>query len=138
MNRSLGKNLEQESPKLPMLHSSSLTLGLGRRSAKLPGVVLSDVSITPDVEMVLLGVAHRLFVTFHQLFQLSTPLPLHKEQTVLDEVLADILVPDVYGDEGVCADLVLNVQLDSLVEDILSENLHSLRRKLFILNSSED
>ena len=71
--RSLG-NLEQDSQSFPC---SSLTLGLGRRSTKLPGVILGDVSVAPDVEMVLLGVAHRLFVTFHQLLQLPTPLPLH-------------------------------------------------------------
>ena len=120
-----------------MLHSSSLTLGLGRRSTKLPGIILSDVSIAPDVEMVLLRVAHRLFVTFHQLLQLSASLPLHKEQTILDEVLADILVPDVDGDEGVRADLIFDVQFDSLVENVLAENLHSLGSKFFILNSNE-
>ena len=116
-----------------MLQGSSLTLGLRRRSTELPGIILGDVSISPDVEMVLLGVAHRLFVTFHKLLQLPTPLPLHKKQAILDEVLADILFPDVDGDEAVGAHLVLHVQLDSLVQDVVAENLHSLGCKLFIL-----
>merc|ERR1719234_1002079 len=47
-----------ETPKkLLLLQGCSLTLGLGCRSSKLPGVILSDVSVAPDVEMVLLGVA---------------------------------------------------------------------------------
>ena len=116
--------------------SSSLTLGLGSWSTKLPGVILGDVSVAPDVEMVLLGVAHRLLVTFDQLLQLSTPLPLDQEQAVLNEVLADILLPDVDGDETVGAHLVLHVQLNSLVEDIIAENLHSLGCQFLILNSS--
>ena len=116
-----------------MLQGSSLTLGLRRRSTELPGIILGDVSISPDVEMVLLGVAHRLFVTFHKLLQLPTPLPLHKKQAILDEVLADILFPDVDGDEAVGAHLVLHVQLDSLVEDVLLEHLHALRRQLLVL-----
>merc|ERR1712192_101900 len=58
-------------PSFFLLQGCSLTLGLGRRSSKLPGVILGDVSIAPDVEMVLLGVAHRLLVTLDQLLQLS-------------------------------------------------------------------
>ena len=118
-----------------MLQGSSLTLGLRRRSTELPGIILGDVSISPDVEMVLLGVAHRLFVTFHKLLQLPSPLSLHKEQAILDEVLADVLFPNVDGDEAVGAHLVLHVQLDSLVEDIIAENLHSLGCKFFILKA---
>ena len=98
---------------------------------------MSDVSIAPDVEMVLLRIGHRLLVTFNQLLQLSTPLPLHQKQAVLNKVLTDILVPDVDGDEGVRADLIFDVQLDSLVENVLAENLHSLGSKFFILNSNE-
>merc|ERR1712181_200112 len=112
---------------------SSLTLGLWRRSSKLPGVILSDVSVAPDVEMVLLGVAHRLLVTLDQFLQLATSLPLDKEQAVLNEVLAHVLLLNVDGDEAVSADLVLHVQLHLLVQDILAENLHSLGGKLFIL-----
>ena len=120
-----------------MLQGSSLTLGLRRRSTELPGIILGDVSISPDVEMVLLGVAHRLFITFHELLQLPTPLSLYKEQAILDKVLANILLPDVNGDKAVSAHLVLHIQLNSLVEDILTENLHSLGCKFFILNSNQ-
>merc|ERR1719234_267226 len=87
---------------------SSLTLRLGRRSSKLPGVILSDVSVAPDVEMVLLGIAHRLLVTLDQLLQLATSLPLDKEQAVLNQVLAHVLLLNVDGDEAVRADLVLH------------------------------
>merc|ERR1719370_1607092 len=118
---------------LPLFQGCSLTLGLGCRSPKLPGVILSDVSVAPDVEMVLLGVAHRLLVTFDQLLQLAASLPLDKEQAVLDEVLAHVLLVNVDRDEGVGAGLVLHVQLDSLVQDIVAENLYSLGCKLFIL-----
>ena len=116
-----------------MLQGSSLTLGLRRRSTELPGIILGDVSISPDVEMVLLGVAHRLLVTLNQLLQLAASLPLNKEQAVLNEVLAHVLLVNVDRDEGVSADLVLHVQLDSLVQDVVAENLHSLGCKLFIL-----
>ena len=87
--------------------------------------------------MVLLGVAHRLLVTLHKLLQLAAPLSLDKEQTVLDEVLAHILLVNVDGDEGVGADLVLHVQLDSLVQDVVAENLNSLGCKLFILRRDD-
>ena len=117
-----------------MLQSSSLTLGLGRRSSKLPRVILSDVSVAPDVEMVLLGVAHRLLVTLDQLLQFATSLPLDEEQAVLNEVLAHVLLLNVDGDEAVGADLVLHVQLHLLVQDVLAQNLHSLGCKLFILS----
>merc|ERR1712181_90270 len=79
--------------KVLLLQGCSLTLGLGCRSSKLPGVILSDVSVAPNVEMVLLGVAHRLLVTLDQLLQLATSLPLDKEQAVLNEVLAHVLLP---------------------------------------------
>merc|ERR1712181_111903 len=130
--RTFGEILEN-TQKLLLLQNSSLTLGLGCRSSKLPRVILSDVSVAPDVEMVLLGVAHRLLVTLDQFLQLATSLPLDKEQAVLNEVLAHVLLLNVDGDEAVSADLVLHVQLHLLVQDILAENLHSLGGKLFIL-----
>merc|ERR1719234_525024 len=116
---------------LLLLQSSSLTLGC--RSSKLPRVILSDVPVAPDVEMVLLGIAHCLLVTLDQLLQLATSLPLDKEQAVLNEVLAHVLLLNVDRDEAVGADLVFHVQLHLLVQDVLAQNLHSLRCKLFIL-----
>merc|ERR1719234_311354 len=123
----------ENAQKPPLLQGCSLTLWLGRRSSKLSRVILSDVSVAPDVEMVLLGVAHRLLVTLDQLLQLATSLPLDEEQAVLNEVLAHVLLLNVDGDEAVRADLVLHVQLHLLVQDVLAQNLHSLGGKLFIL-----
>ena len=115
--------------------SSFLSLGLGSGSSKLPGIILGDVSVAPDVEVVLLGVAHCLLIDLHQLFKLSTPLAFHKEESVFYKVLANVLFIDVDGHEGVVAHLVLDVQLDSLVQYVFPQNLHALGCKLFVLGN---
>merc|ERR1719150_627446 len=66
------------SPKNSLFQISSLSLGLGCGSSELPGVILSDVSIAPDIEVVFLSVAHRLLVTFHELLKLASSLALHQ------------------------------------------------------------
>jgi len=66
------------SPKNSLFQISSLSLGLGCGSSELPRVILSDVSIAPDVEVVFLSVAHRLLVTFHELLKLASSLALHQ------------------------------------------------------------
>ena len=81
-----------------MVQKSSSSCGLNSYS-ELLCIVLRDVAITPDVEMMLLGLLHRIIVFFHHLGELSSSLLVHQEETVLDESFADVLISNVHGNK---------------------------------------
>ena len=64
-------------------YSYDLSLRLGSRCAELPGVILSDISVLPNVQMILLGPKHSVFVRFGDGFQLTASLLVHKKQSIL-------------------------------------------------------
>merc|ERR1719407_80731 len=69
-----------------------LTLSFGSSHAELPGVILCDVAVPPDVEMLLLGEVHGVLVLLLELGELPASLPVHHEQTVLHEPHTDVVL----------------------------------------------
>ena len=67
----------QESQKYFLLaQKSSSSCGL-HPDTELLCIVLCDVSITPNVEMMLFGLLHRIVILFHHLGELSASLLVH-------------------------------------------------------------
>ena len=59
--------------------------------SKFPGVILGDISVLPDVEVILLCQVHSLLVTGDQLGKSSAPLLLDHEKSVSDQALANVI-----------------------------------------------
>ena len=77
-----------------------LALRFGGANSELLGIIIGDVSVPPDVEMMLLGTLHGIIVFLHHLGKLPASLPVNQEETILNKSLSNIFITNMNGDKN--------------------------------------
>ena len=77
-----------------------LALRFGGANSELLGIIIGDVSVPPDVEMMLLGTLHGIIVFLHHLSKLPASLPVNQEETILNKSLSNIFITNMNGDKN--------------------------------------
>ena len=80
--------------------------------SELFGVIVSDITITPNVEMLLLGFLHSVIILLDHFSEFPSSFLVNKEQAVFDQSFANVIVSFMNSYENIISSPRINALND--------------------------